>query len=81
MQTIHFHPVRINNHTIRIKEVALQKNGKVCHILDVSRFKERPSEVFIWKDNKDISRVDGSLQGLSHEELMQFLNKYEYKVK
>lgn len=79
-QAIHFHPVRINNHSIRIKEVALQKNGKVCHILDVSKFREKPSEVYVWKDNRDISHIDGHLMGLNPDDLMGFMQRYEYKV-
>lgn len=79
LQYINFHPKKLNGLFIRLKEVFLQKNGKAGHIIEVKPFNKPASDVFVWKDNKNISHVDGDMKGMSHEDLLSFLNTHEYK--
>jgi hypothetical protein len=78
---INFHPKKItqSNLFIRLKEVFLQKNGKAGHIIEVKPFNKPASEVFVWKDSRDVSHVDGDMKGLSSTDLLTFLQSHEYK--
>ncbi len=77
---INFHPKKMDNHLVRLKEVFLQKNGQAGHVLEIKPFNKPATEVFVWKDNKGISRVDGDMKGLSHDSLLSFMQSHEYKL-
>ncbi len=78
-KAINFFHKRIGNHIVGLREVALQKNGKVCHIYQIiNRNTSTTKEVFLWQDNSNIIHLDGDLNGLPLATLEQFHNEHEY---
>ncbi len=80
-RAINFFHKRIGNHIVGLKEVCLQKNGKVCHIYQIiNRNNNSTKEVFLWQDNRGITHLDGDLNKLPLETLEAFHAQHEYST-